>query len=107
MFQPRVRKQTLRVEGLTRLYGHAVACLVQGTRRGRSQSREREVAFLIEKGHAEADGVGAGEQDHIKILESAQLLRQRASVFERFDFDCGKRNVVAPIVSNSRHSGIA
>src|SRR5580693_3094645 len=28
-------RQTLRVEGLPRLYGDAVACLVQGTRRGR------------------------------------------------------------------------
>ena len=86
VFQARVGKQTLRVKGLTRLYGHAVARLVQGTRSGRPQRREREIALLIEQGRAKAHCVGAGEQDHIKILESAQLFREGSPVFERFDF---------------------
>jgi hypothetical protein len=69
------------------LYGHAVAGLVQGTRRGRPQGREREIAFLIKKGHAKADRVGAGKKDYIKIFENAQLLCHHPSIFERFDFD--------------------
>ena len=77
MLQARMRQKTLGVEGITGLHGDAVAGLIQGTRRGRTYGREREIAFLIEIGRAEADGVGAGENDDIEILESAQLRRQR------------------------------
>ena len=82
-----------------RLHRHPVAGLIERPRGRGAHGGQSQIALLFEQRCAEAHGVGAGENDDIEILESAELgPRFRADAPRRLISTAGKRSVCAPSI---------